>query len=172
MTATTDDWEARINEVWGRVDLIEASELIKMIDLLARERRADDPVALFERACARDTAGLESQAEPLYRAALASQALDEYRRARANIQLGSTLRALGRLKESEELLKAELDRYVPPNNAAPLRDEARAILALTYLEQGRADEAAGLLLHTLGPHLSRYQRTIAIHAARWIRHAW
>lgn len=148
------------------------AELVRSIDALAQERPDGDALALFERACARDTAGMEAQAEPFYRAALAAGALDEYRRARANIQLGSTLRALGRLDESERLLKAELDRHLEPGHPATLHDEARAIMALTYLAQGRAVDAAGLLLNTLGPHLSRYQRTVATHASRWTDWTW
>ena len=70
----------------------------------------------------------------------------EYRRAPATIQLGRTLRGLNRLYESEALLKAELEQHLEPGNAATLHNEARTILALTYLAQGRATEAAGLAL--------------------------
>lgn len=161
------DWNALIDAVWTRAPTMAPGELVCTIDALTAARNADDAVALFERACARDTAGLEAQAEPLYRAALATGRLDEYRRARATIQLGSTLRALGRLDESERMLTAEIDRHAQPGHPATLHDEARTILALTYLAQGRAGEAAGLLLHVLGPRLSRYNRTIAAHAAKW-----
>ena len=131
-----------------------------MIDALAAERPAGHPAALFERACARDTTGMEAEAEHFYRAALASDHLDSYRRSRASIQLGSTLRILGQLEESERLLVAELDRHMEPGNPRALHDETRAILALTYVAQGRATEAAGLALCTLASHLSRYKRSV------------
>jgi hypothetical protein len=95
------DWEARVASVWKIADSLSPHELVRTIDSLASERPVDDPFALFERACARDTAGIEDGAEPLYRAALASGALDAFRHARASLQLGSTLRHLGRLDESE-----------------------------------------------------------------------
>ena len=172
MNPSAATWETRVDDVWKCVSTMEPAELVRLIDALAQERSPDDAVGLFERACARDTAGMEEQAEPLYRAALATGALDEYRRARANIQLGSTLRALGRLDESERILKAELDRHMEPGRQATLHDEAKAILALTYLAQGRASEAAGLLLSALGPRLSRYHRTVAVHAASWADPTW
>jgi hypothetical protein len=79
---------------------------------------------------ARDTAGIESEAEKYYRAALASGQLDAYRSSRASIQLASTLRILGRLKESEQLLVAELDRHVEVGGQRALHDEARASVTL------------------------------------------
>jgi hypothetical protein len=76
------DRENRVAAVWKIADTLTPQELVRTIDALAGDRPADDPFALFERACARDTAGLEDAAEPLYRAALASAALDPYRPAR------------------------------------------------------------------------------------------
>ncbi len=163
------EWEARVAALWQQVDTISPMALVSGIDALAAERPANDAVALFERACARDTAGLESAAEPLYRAALASKDLDPYRQARASIQLGSTLRLLGRLEESELLLAAQLGRYAEAGYGTALYDETRAILALTYLLQGRATEAACLALGTLAPHLSRYKRSVAANAAEILR---
>src|SRR3954470_15364392 len=104
------DWEARIAAFWKIADTLTPQELVRSADALAAERPADDAAALFERACARDTASLETEAEPLYRTALATGRLDAYRHARASIQLGSTLRILGRLDESEQLLLAQLER--------------------------------------------------------------
>ena len=102
------DWEARVAALWTHVNTLSPTELVGAIDALAAERPADDAAALFERAAARDTAGLESNAEVFYRQALATDCLDPYRRARAVIQLASTLRILGQLEESERLLTAEL----------------------------------------------------------------
>ncbi len=101
-----DDWEERVAACWRRFRTGELpeDELVPTIDVLAAERPADDPAAAYERASARDSVGIEDEAEPLYRAALAG-ALDGRRRLQATIQLASTLRLLGRLDESERLLR-------------------------------------------------------------------
>jgi Tetratrico peptide repeat len=90
----------------------------------------------------------------------------------ASIQLGSTLSILGQLDESEKLLVAELDRHMEAGNPRKLHDEARAILAMAYVAQGRAVEAVGLALLTLAPHLSRYNRSMAANAAELVKKAW
>jgi tetratricopeptide (TPR) repeat protein len=166
------DWEARVAGIWERAASMRGEDLVQAIDALADERSPDDGPALFERACARDTAGIEAEAERYYRAALLTQDLDAYRRSRAVIQLASTLRILGRFEESERLLLEELDRHLDAGDERPLHDEARAILALTYVAQGRATEAAGLALCTLAPRLSRYNRSIFGNAARLVRKTW
>ena len=166
------EWFHRVAAVWDRAPSMQGDELISAIDALAAERSSDDGLALFERACARDTAGVEVEAERYYRAALLTQDLDPYRRSRAIIQLASTLRILGRFDESEQLLLQELDRHVDAGNERPLHDEARATLALTYVAQGRATEAAGLALCTLAPHLSRYNRSIFGNASRLVTKSW
>lgn len=165
MDSIEQEWEARVAALWSQAESLEPQELVAQADALAAGREPDDAKGLFERACARDTAGLEAQAEHFYRAALATGRLDPYRRARACIQLASTLRILGRLEESEQLLVGELDRQSQPGAPRELHDEARAILALTYVAQGRAVEAAGLALSALAPHLSRYNRSMAGNAA-------
>ena len=161
MTALTKDWEARVEALWSTVETLAPPELVRAVDALAAERSPDDPFALFERGCARDTAGDEAGAEPMYRAALASGALDSFRHARASIQLGSTLRHLGRLEESEHLLLAQLARCRDEGPQAVLHDEVRAVLAFTWIAQGRTLEAAALALETLAPHLTRYNRSMA-----------
>ena len=160
----TADWETRVAAFWKIADTLTPQELVRSMDALAAERPADDPVALFERACARDTAGIEDGAEPLYRAALASGGLGPYRHARASIQLGSTLRILGRLDESERLLLAQLARCTAEGVQAALFDEVRAVLAFTWIEQGKTLAAAALALETLAPHLTRYNRSMAANA--------
>ncbi len=148
------------------------ADLVRAADALSDEMEPNDSRALFERACARDTAGMESEAEKYYRAALATGQLDAYRRSRASIQLASTLRILGHLEESEQLLVSELDRHLQEGKEGALHDEARATLALTYVAQGRAVEAAGLALCTLAPYLSRYSRSVAGNAAMLVRRTW
>jgi len=158
--------------LWERAQSLSPEELVSAADALADELEPNDARALFERACARDTAGIESEAEQYYRAALATGHLDAYRRARGAIQLASTLRILGHLEESEQLLVAELDRHLQAGEERALHDEARATLALTYVAQGRAVEAAGLALCTLAPYLSRYNRSMAGNAAMLVSRTW
>jgi hypothetical protein len=168
-----ENWERRLAAVWDRASAMRGEDLVEAVDALALARSPDDGLALFERACARDTAGFEAGAEHYYRAALLAQHLDPYRRSRAVIQLASTLRILGRLAESEQLLLDELERNQDADEEQrPLHDEARAILALTYVAQGRATEAAGLALCTLAPRLSRYNRSILASASSLVKKTW
>lgn len=171
---TTDsaEWETRVAELWKQAESMPPGELVAAADALAAERNPGDATALFECACARDTAGVESEAERYYRAALATGRLDAYRRARACIQLASTLRILGHLDESERLLVEELGRHREPGNERLLHDEARAMLALTYVAQGRAAEGAGLALSALAPHLTRYNRSMRRNAAKLVAETW
>jgi len=172
MNAVDRSWEERVAALWHDAATLPADQLVRRADLLADELDPGDPRASFERACARDTGGFEGEAEQHYRMALASGRLDSYRSARATIQLASTLRILGRLDESELLLVAELDRHLQPGHDRALHDEARATLALTYVAQGRAVEAAGLALSALAPRLSRYNRSVAANAAALVAQTW
>jgi hypothetical protein len=172
MNTVHDEWEARVAALWKGAESMQAEDLVRAVDELANEREPEDATALFERACARDTAGIEADAVQYYRAALATGRLDAYRRSRASIQLASTLRILGRLQESEQLLLEELDHHMQAGNCRVLHDEARATLALTYAAQGRATEAAGLALCTLAPHLSRYNRSMFRNAAELVAKTW
>jgi hypothetical protein len=172
MNTTDEEWERRVAALWQRAESLRPDELLGAADALADERPVGDAAALFERACARDTVGIESEAEPFYRAALATGRLDAYRSSRASIQLASTLRILGRLAESEQLLVEELDRHAEPGNSRALHDEARATLALTYVAQGRSTEAAGLALATLVPHLTRYHRSMSGNAGLLVAKTW
>ena len=172
MDTTLDDWDVRLAALWRDAASIPPETLVAAVDALADERPPGDPAALFERACARDTAGIEGEAEKYYRSALATARLDPYRSSRASIQLASTLRILGHLEESEQLLVAELDRHLEPGNPRALHDEARATLALTYVAQGRSTEAAGLALCALAPYLSRYNRSMSGNAAALVAKTW
>ncbi|WP_019179075.1 tetratricopeptide repeat protein [Microbacterium yannicii] len=153
-----DDWGDRVEAVWDDGTLSD-SDRIEMIDALAAERPTSDGRALLERAGARDAAGIESEAAPLYRAALEA-GLDDEHRAQAVIQLASTLRNLGQADEATRMLRAEVDR----TPASPLRDEACAFLALALVSQGAPREAASLALLALAPHLTRYRRSVVHYA--------
>lgn len=149
-------WDDRIDAVWGDSELTDA-ERIEAIDVLASERDPQDARALFERAGARDSAGREAEAEPLYRAALA-RGLDEEHRAQAVIQLASTLRNLGRLDEALELLEGERRR------GGDLAEAASAFYALTLASRGETLRATAIALETLAPHLPRYNRAVGAYA--------
>jgi hypothetical protein len=165
MNPVAGDWEARVAALWKRLDAMEPTQFVAAMDALAAERGEGDAAGLFERAAARDSVGIEGEAEALYRAALAAGGLDPYRNSRATLQLASTLRILGRLDESEKLLVTELERRARVGGDHVLHDELRAILALTYVAQGRAVEGAALALQALAPHLTRYNRSMAANAA-------
>ncbi|QPE03448.1 tetratricopeptide repeat protein [Microbacterium schleiferi] len=153
-----DTWEERIAAIWADEDLTDDAR-IRSIDAVAAERPADDALALFERAGARDAAGRESEAEPLYRAAIAA-GLPESVRAQAAIQLASTLRNLGRAIEAVDLLRVEYDR----SPQTDLRDEVAAFYALALASDGRPDAAASVALTALAPHLTRYRRSVEAYA--------
>ena len=153
-----DEWQDRIDGVWSDDTLSEA-EVVERIDALATERPEDDPVALFERAGARDSAGLEAEAEVLYRRAL-DRGLDEERRTRATIQLASTIRNLGKIDEALALLRAEYERQP----RGPLHDAAAAFYALALVSAGEAERAASIALETLAPHLPLYTRSVTGYA--------
>lgn len=73
-----------VRRVWEGADGMSDEEVVAAIDAFAVLRPGGDPSALYERASARDYAGLEAHAEPLYRRAL-DAGLDEERRPRAII---------------------------------------------------------------------------------------
>lgn len=150
-----DDWQRQVDDVWARADALGAQGVTDAMDALAES--APDPArAAFERAGARDSAGHESEAEPLYREAL-RLGLPDAERAQCTIQLASTLRNLGRAEESLELLAT-----IPPEHEYAAA--AAAFRALALVSLGRAPEAVRELLHTLAPTLPRYQRSVRAYA--------
>ncbi|WP_271178497.1 tetratricopeptide repeat protein [Leifsonia poae] len=150
------DWDARVAAVWTAAGTMSDDAVVQAIDALVAERQEDDPRALFEAAGARDYAGLEAEAEPLYSRALQC-GLAEPERAQAVIQLASTLRNLGRAGESAALLRGELAEH--PGH--PLADAARAFLALALHDAGEPSAAVQVSLSALAPHLPQYGRAVA-----------
>ena len=153
-----DDWQDRVDAVWAD-DTLDPTEVIHRIDALAGERPSDDAAALFERAGARDSAGLEDEAESLYRRALAL-GLDDDRRIQATIQLASTIRNLGKTEEALAMLRAEYER----EPRGPLHDAAAAFYALALVSSGEPERAASVALQALAPHLPRYTRSVTGYA--------
>ncbi len=146
--------------MWEGADGMSDEEVVAAIDALADLRPGGDPSALYERASARDYAGLEEHAEPLYRRALGA-GLDEERRPRAIIQLASTLRNLGRTDEAIGLLTRDVE--ASPGDG--LDDARAAFLALALHDVGRHGRALSIALTALAPHLPAYNRAVLHYAA-------
>ncbi|NEA43260.1 tetratricopeptide repeat protein [Streptomyces sp. SID11385] len=157
-TATPQDWEVRSAELWSRIDALAPDDFLARTDALAAELGAEHPVALFERAAARDSLGRTDEAVPLYRQALRGELPGERRR-RAVIQLASSRRALGDPEESISLLTAER-----AHGEDHLSDALTAVLALALADAGRAREGVAEAVAALASHLPRYQRSMANYA--------
>ncbi len=155
---TLNDYDRRSEELWASIDQYDEEVFRAKIGELVAELPADSPVAAFERACAFDSTGHSDRAVPLYRRGL-ELGLEGERRRRAVIQLASSLRNLGHVSESLELLTAE--REQPPD---PLDDAVSAFLALALVDSGREREAASVALAALAPHLPRYERSLGNYA--------
>jgi hypothetical protein len=148
-------WQEDVDAIWARADELGDQAVMDAMDALAAS--APDPaLAAFERGGSRDSAGLESEAEPLYREALAL-GLPEDERAQCTIQLASTLRNLGRGEESLALL-----RDAPPY--PPYAVATAAFTALTLTSLGRPVEGVQSLLLAVAPTLPRYQRSVTGYA--------
>ncbi|WP_309128600.1 tetratricopeptide repeat protein [Microbacterium sp.] len=156
------DGNDRFGAVWDDASLGD-EERISRIDAIA-QTCGDAARAAFEQAGARDAAGLEAEAEPLYRRALELGLPDDLR-AQATIQLASTLRNLGRVVESLELLRIERER------GGPLRDAASAFYALSLASAGDPIAATAVALEALAPHLPRYGRSVGAYAGELGRRA-
>ena len=152
------EWRARVDAVWAAAEHLGDDEVVRRIDALAAERAADDALALFERAGARDAAGRERDAEQLYRESLA-HGLDGSERVQAHIQLASTVRNLGRPLEAIELLDAI------ESDSGELHDAVVAFRALARVDAGDVRRAASDALGALARHLPRYRVSLAAYAA-------
>lgn len=153
-------WDERVAAVWSAAT--EGEGVVTTIDALAKERPVDDPVALHERASARDFAGRESEAEQPYRRALALGLADVDRRraVEATVQLASTLRLLGRPGEALEVLDQAPEDLRPEEH-----DWLTAFRVLALLDLGRADEAARRGLQALAGHLTQYGAVVGRYVA-------
>lgn len=159
---TDEDWETRLTTLWDQWEQFDELSFLDAIARLTAELPADDPRAPFEMAGAHDAAGHEDLAVPLYRQALAA-GLAGSRRRQAIIQLASSMRNLGQLAESVELLTAERTQQ-----SDDLDDAVAAFLALALVDSGREREAVSVALGALAPHLHRYQRSVGDYARELI----
>jgi tetratricopeptide (TPR) repeat protein len=155
----SDEWRRRASEVWSAASGMADLDVVAAIDALVAERDPDDADALFEAASARDYAGLEAEAEPLYRRAI-EQGLDAVTLPRATIQLASTLRNLGRPNESIRLLEDLLQEHPSDEWTGP----AAAFLALALASRGDERDAASVALAALADYLPVYSASVRSYA--------
>jgi tetratricopeptide repeat protein len=158
-----DDYDRRSEALWASIDEYDDERTFRAkVDELVAQLPSGSAIASFERACAWDSTGHSDRAVPLYRLAL-EQGLEGERRRRAVIQLASSLRNTGDVKESLRLLAAERER-------APdaLDDAVSAFLALALADSGREREAVSIALAALAPHLPRYQRSVGNYARQLV----
>ncbi|MBV0894753.1 tetratricopeptide repeat protein [Microbacterium sp. NC79] len=152
-----DKWDEQIAAVWED-DALTDEQRIRVIDEMAAALPFNDPRGLFERGGARDAAGHENDAIPLYLAALRG-GLPEFERAQAIIQLASSYRNVGTPEEAVRLLELEL-----ANPEAILRPETAVFLALSYASVGESHRGLALLMRTIAPTLTMYQRSVNAYA--------
>ena len=162
-----NDWEKQVADAWASIDEYEGrdDEFRNLIDKLAAELPDDDPIGLFERACAWDSTGHSDRAVPLYQRAI-DGGLTGYRRRRAVIQMSSSLRNTGRVETAVTLLEAErgIDPSKLDEQTRTLADAISATLALCLVDIGREREAVSIAVAALAPHLPRYQRSMGNYA--------
>jgi hypothetical protein len=149
------EWEQRVAGVWREAS--DGGVVVSRIDALADERPVDDPVALYERASARDFAGRAAEAELLYRRALSLGLADADRRraVEATVQLASTLRLLERPGEAVAVIDGARVQAL-----AEEQDWLRAFKALALLDSDRAEEAAVIVLRAFAGHLTQYGEAV------------
>lgn len=149
-------WDDRIADFWSRADDADPERMRRELAEVTRERRADDPDVLFERASLEDFLGEEERAIPLYRAALDGGLADQHRTA-ATIQLASSLRNVGQASAAIALLQ-----HVPADD--PLHSAAQAFLALALLDDAKPAPALRTALRALAPHLPAYRLSVEHYA--------
>ena len=156
----SDDWQQRVDAVWANASEMADLDVVAAIDALVAERPMDDAVAIFEAAGARDSAGLETEAEPLYRRAI-ELGLPDAILPRATIQLASTLRNLGEIDESVALLERQLHAHPGDEWTGP----TAAFLSLALVSRGDERDATSIALTALADYLPLYGRSVRAYAA-------
>ena len=157
MTGSRDERLARA------VVLREDGELDKARELLLELRTEfpDDAHVAVQTAWVHDSLGLGEEAAEHYRAAIAGDLSDEELK-RALLGFGSTLRALGRDGESNEILRQGVERFP---DFRPLR----VFRALTSYNRGESRDAVRALIEVLlestsDPDILRYRRSLSAYA--------
>lgn len=154
-----DDWYARVSQVWAGASEQAELDVMAAIDELVAERGPDDPDAVFEAASARDYAGLEAEAVPLYRRAI-ELGLGATVHPQAVIQLASSLRNLGEVDEAIRLLEDQLHEHPADEWTGP----SAAFLALALASRGDERDAASVALAALADYLPIYGSSVRRYA--------
>ncbi|MBB5633805.1 tetratricopeptide (TPR) repeat protein [Cryobacterium mesophilum] len=157
MSSTIEQWEASVDDLWGRFDSFDRDDGVAAMRELAEACPAADGRAAFELAGMYDSMGFEAEAGAEYERAL-ELGLDDARHAQLAVQYGSTLRNLGRLDEAIAVLRAAPTHET--TGSAP-----RIVLALALHSAGRKDEALQVAIEAQIESLPRYQRSMRNYAA-------
>jgi tetratricopeptide (TPR) repeat protein len=158
MNSTSVAWEARLAELWKRIDTLPDASFVDAMRQLTAELPEGHAVALFEMGAAHDSTGSPQQAVELYELALAN-GLTGLRRRRVQIQMASSLRNLGHAEQAAAILFAELKQPFDELDQA-----VAAFLALALADLGREREALAISLSALSTYLPRYNRSLARYA--------
>ena len=150
--------EAEIDALW---ELTDDQERIAQ-GLRLQASYPGDARVLYELAGTYDSAGDENSAIPLYEGALAGSLPEPYRH-RAEIQLASSLRAVGRFADGLEHIESARARYPESVGIA-------AFAALIDHDAGHADRALGRLVAMIAgvstdADVERYRRSLTAYGA-------
>lgn len=126
-----------VSDAWASADPDDPYATVTFFrDLLAQD--PTDPARQFELANAYDGVGREAEAVPHYESAIRGGVAGDRAR-RARVQLGSSLRNLGRADEAVRVLDEAVRRY-------PDSPSAECFLALSLADAGRPREAVARLV--------------------------
>ena len=163
MSADSDlpAWKAELDAIVGGRAHGQSREILPRLKSLD-ERHPNIAEINYQLAWTCDVLGRAQDALPCYEKAIAL-GLPPNELSGALLGLGSTLRLLGQLDRSAEVLRSGKTQF--PDNR-----EFDVFLALTLHAQGKNPEAMKLLLETLcdttdDPGLTAYQRAIRFHSA-------
>lgn len=154
-------WDERIDEFYDTVadetdPLGSVQRMRHLLVAMTDDFDGASPALIaFEMAGIHDSMGLEAQAVPLYEEALAG-VLPADHLGRARIQLGSTLRSLGRTQDAIDVLSQPLDTEDEPAR--------QAFLALALHDAGEDSAGLRVAIEALIPSLPRYGRSLANYA--------
>ncbi|MEO6992014.1 MAG: tetratricopeptide repeat protein [Lacunisphaera sp.] len=153
-------WKEELDAIVGARAYGQSAEIMPRLEQLDR-RHPNIPEINYQLAWTCDVLGRSAEALPYYEKAVAL-GLAPNELSGALIGLGATLRALGQLDRSADVLTSGRAQF-------PENRELEAFLALTRHAQGRHGDSLRLLIDTLcdtteDPGLRAYQRAIR-HAA-------
>lgn len=155
-------WKPELDAIVGARHGGQVAGVLRQLQALD-ERHPNAAEIAYQLAWTFDVLGREADALPHYERAIAL-GLPSNELAGALLGLGSTLRSLGQLERSAEVLRSGQVQF-------PENREFDVFLALTLHDQGNHAEATRLLLTTIAdtsgdPGLTAYQRAIRHHAGK------